>query len=94
MKPASGPALTAALTALTLTTGMIEAVSFLALGPAFTAVQTGNLLLLGFAVAGEGGLSPAASTASLGGVTPGARPGAPPPNPRGTRGAPAVGPPP
>ncbi|GLF93326.1 YoaK family protein [Streptomyces yaizuensis] len=76
MKPTPGPALTAALVTLTLTTGMVEAVSFLALGPVFTAVQTGNLLLLGFAVAGGGGLSPAASAASLGGFTAGALLGA------------------
>ncbi|QDY80546.1 YoaK family protein [Streptomyces qinzhouensis] len=72
MKPPAGPALTTAMVVLTLTTGVIEAVSFLVLGPVFTAVQTGNLLLLGFAVAGEGGLSPAASATSLGGFTAGA----------------------
>ncbi|MFF0445208.1 YoaK family protein [Streptomyces sp. NPDC004609] len=67
-----GAALTTAMVALTATTGMIEAVSYLVLGPVFTAVQTGNLLLLGFAIAGEGGLSPAASAASLGGFAAGA----------------------
>ncbi|MER6912592.1 YoaK family protein [Streptomyces sp. NPDC000594] len=76
MQPTPGTALTTALTVLTVTTGMVEAVSFLVLGPVFTAVQTGNLLLLGFAVAGEGGLSPAASVASLGGFTAGALLGA------------------
>ncbi|AZK92576.1 MULTISPECIES: YoaK family protein [Streptomyces] len=72
MKPPAGSALTTTMVVLTLTTGIIEAVSFLVLGPVFTAVQTGNLLLLGFAVAGEGGLSPAASAASLGGFVAGA----------------------
>ncbi|MEU1377815.1 YoaK family protein [Streptomyces triculaminicus] len=67
MRPAPGAALTTAMVALTLTTGMVEAVSFLVLGPVFTAVQTGNLLFLGFAIAGEGGLSPTAALASLGG---------------------------
>ncbi|GHG53656.1 YoaK family protein [Streptomyces griseocarneus] len=67
MRPAPGAALTTAMVALTLTTGMVEAVSFLVLGPVFTAVQTGNLLFLGFALAGEGGLSPAAALSSLGG---------------------------
>ncbi|MGW4029593.1 YoaK family protein [Streptomyces sp. NPDC004838] len=72
MKANPGAALTTAMVALTVTTGVIEAVSFLVLGPVFTAVQTGNLLLLGFAIAGEGGLSPAASAASLGGFVAGA----------------------
>ncbi|GHF67472.1 hypothetical protein GCM10010218_56190 [Streptomyces mashuensis] len=76
MKPEAGGGLTAAMVALTVTTGVVEAVSFLVLGPVFTAVQTGNLLLLGFAFAGEGGLSPAASAASLGGFVLGALLGA------------------
>ncbi|MEV4437372.1 YoaK family protein [Streptomyces sp. NPDC049585] len=65
-------ALPVAMAALTVTTGVVEAVSFLVLGPVFTSVQTGNLLLLGFSLAGQGGLSPAASTASLGGFVVGA----------------------
>jgi uncharacterized membrane protein YoaK (UPF0700 family) len=72
VKPKPGFALTAAMVALTVTTGIVEAVSFLVLGPVFTAVQTGNLLFLGFSIAGEGGLSPAASSASLGGFAVGA----------------------
>jgi uncharacterized membrane protein YoaK (UPF0700 family) len=60
-----GP-LTSAMVALTATTGLIEAVSYLVLGPAFTAMQTGNLLLLAFALTGQGG-SVTASLASLGG---------------------------
>lgn len=66
--PKSGTALTATMVALTMTTGVIEAVSFLVLGPIFTAVQTGNLLFLGFAITGaEPDLSPAASGISLAG---------------------------
>lgn len=57
---------------LTLTTGMIEAVSFLALGPVFTAMQTGNLLLLAFALTGAAGLSPAAAGVSCAGFVVGA----------------------
>ncbi|MEU8570987.1 YoaK family protein [Streptomyces pathocidini] len=72
MEPKPGTALTVAMVALTLTTGMVEAVSFLALGPVFTAVQTGNTLFLGFAVAGAGELSAAASLVSLGGFAVGA----------------------
>ncbi|MGW2560214.1 YoaK family protein [Streptomyces sp. NPDC001514] len=69
MKPTREPSLTWAMVALTMTTGMVEAVSFLALGPVFTAVQTGNMLLMSFAVAGVGGLSVAACAASLAGFT-------------------------
>ena len=69
-------ALTTAMVALTVTTGMVEAVSFLTLGPVFTAVQTGNTLFLGFAVAGAGGFSAVASTASLVGFAAGALLGA------------------
>ncbi|MCM2389842.1 YoaK family protein [Streptomyces albipurpureus] len=76
MKPQPGVALTTAMVALTLTTGLVEAVSFLALGPVFTAVQTGNLLFLGFAVAGEGGFSTVASMVSLAGFVVGALLGA------------------
>ncbi|MEU0574730.1 YoaK family protein [Dermacoccus nishinomiyaensis] len=76
MKPEPGAALTTAMVTLTLTTGLVEAVSFLALGPVFTAVQTGNLLFLGFALAGEGGFSTVASLASLAGFVVGALLGA------------------
>lgn len=72
MKPRAGGALTSIMIALTLTTGMIEAVSFLALGPVFTAMQTGNLLLLAFAVTGAAGLSPAAAGISCAGFVVGA----------------------
>jgi uncharacterized membrane protein YoaK (UPF0700 family) len=40
--------LTRALLALTFTTGLIDAVSYLALGRVFTANMTGNIVLLGF----------------------------------------------
>lgn len=50
---------------LTATTGMVEAVSFLALGPVFAAVQTGSLLLLGFSLGGAPGISAAVSAVSL-----------------------------
>ena len=46
-----------ALCLLTLTTGLIDAVSYLALGHVFTANMTGNVVLLGFATAGAPGLS-------------------------------------
>ncbi|MGW1976781.1 YoaK family protein [Streptomyces sp. NPDC001889] len=72
MAPTPQVAPTVAMVVLTLTTGMVEAVSFLVLGPVFTAVQTGNLLFLGFAVAGEEGLSLLAPAGSLAGFTVGA----------------------
>ena len=54
-----------ALIALTFSTGIIDAVSFISLGHVFTANMTGNIVLLGFAVSGATGLSAARSGASL-----------------------------
>ena len=53
------------LLALTGVTGLVDAVSFLGLGHVFTANMTGNVVLLGFAVAGAPGLSIARSSTSL-----------------------------
>ncbi|MGX1881473.1 YoaK family protein [Streptomyces sp. NPDC055287] len=66
MQPQSGAVLVPLAVALTVTTGMIEAVSLLSLGPVFTAMQTGNVLFLAFGVVGEGGLSMVAPCTSLG----------------------------
>lgn len=55
-----------ALGALTLVSGVVDAVSYLGLGHVFTANMTGNVVLLGFAAAGAPGFSVAASLASLG----------------------------
>ena len=60
------PALQSALLLLTASTGVIDAVSFLGLGHIFTANMTGNIVFLGFAVAGAPSLSIARSLASLG----------------------------
>ncbi len=57
--------LAAALLGLTMATGLIDAVSFLALGHVFTANMTGNVVFLGFAVAGAPNLSVPRTTASL-----------------------------
>lgn len=54
-----------ALIALTFTTGLIDAVSFISLGHVFTANMTGNIVFLGFAVGGATELSAARSGASL-----------------------------
>src|SRR2546426_9882054 len=48
LKPASLPVL---LVVLTITTGLIDAVSVLGLGRVFTANMTGNIVFLGFALA-------------------------------------------
>ena len=58
-------ALPSALLALTVVTGLIDAVSFLGLGRVFTANMTGNVVFLAFAVAGAPGLSIARSLTSL-----------------------------
>jgi uncharacterized membrane protein YoaK (UPF0700 family) len=64
-EPDSG-ALLALLTALTVTTGLVDAVSVLGLGRVFTANMTGNVVFLGFALAGIPGFSALRSLASVG----------------------------
>jgi uncharacterized membrane protein YoaK (UPF0700 family) len=63
--------LTSVLLGLTAVTGVVDAVSYLALG-VFTANMTGNVVLLGFAVAGAPGLSVPRSTTALAGFFVGA----------------------
>ncbi|MGW0604420.1 YoaK family protein [Streptomyces sp. NPDC002640] len=56
------------LLALTVATGLVDAVSYLALGHVFVANMTGNVVFLGFALAGDAELSalaPVASTAAF-----------------------------
>ena len=60
------------LVALTVVTGLVDAVSYLALGHVFVANMTGNVVFLGFAVAGAPGLSATASPAALGALLVGA----------------------
>ena len=67
--------LTQALLALTFTTGLVDAVSYLALGRVFTANMTGNVVLLGFGLAGSGGLPVVAPIVSLASVLVGAAAG-------------------
>jgi uncharacterized membrane protein YoaK (UPF0700 family) len=59
------PETPAILLVMTAVTGIVDAVSYLALGHVFTANMTGNVVLLGFAVAGVKGLSAARSLAAL-----------------------------
>lgn len=51
--------------ALTLITGLVDAVSYLGLGNVFVANMTGNVVFLGFALTGADGLSALASVVSL-----------------------------
>ena len=53
------------MVALTLLTGLVDAASYLKLGHVFVANMTGNVVFLGFALAGAGGLSVAASLLAL-----------------------------
>jgi uncharacterized membrane protein YoaK (UPF0700 family) len=55
-----------ALLVLTFTTGLVDAVSYLGLGRVFTANMTGNIVFLGFGIAGSGGLPVLAPLVSLG----------------------------
>jgi hypothetical protein len=54
------------LLVLTFTTGLVDATSYLALGHVFTANMTGNIVFLGFGIAGSGGLPVLAPLISLG----------------------------
>ncbi|MFJ8013418.1 YoaK family protein [Streptomyces sp. NPDC096339] len=60
-----GPRLPALMIVLTVATGLVEAVSLLALGPVFTAMQTGNVLFLAFGAARAGNLPALPSAVSL-----------------------------
>lgn len=61
-----------ALFAMTFVTGVVDAVSYLGLGHVFTANMTGNVVLLGFAVAGTSGFSIGLSLTALLGFMAGA----------------------
>ncbi len=53
------------MVALTVVTGIVDAVSYLRLGHVFVANMTGNVVFLGFALAGAAGLSAGASLAAI-----------------------------
>ena len=57
---------------LTVTTGLVDAVSVLGLGRVFTANMTGNIVFLGFAATGVPGFSVARAVVSLAGFVVGA----------------------
>ncbi|MCW2674108.1 MAG: hypothetical protein JWP14_2697 [Frankiales bacterium] len=69
--PSHGP-LPALLVGLTLLTGVVDAVSILSLGRVFVANMTGNVVFVGFAVAGAPGFSLAGALAALVGFLVGA----------------------
>ena len=74
-QPASGPGwgpLPEVLLALTLVTGLVDAVSILTLGRVFVANMTGNVVFAGFAIVGAPGFSLAASLFALAGFLIGA----------------------
>jgi hypothetical protein len=60
------------LLVLTFTTGLVDAVSYLGIGHVFTANMTGNIVFLGFGIAGSGGLLVVAPLISLGAFLAGA----------------------
>ena len=67
MSEPEGPSqpLVMSLAALTVVSGIVDAVSYLGLGHVFTANMTGNVVLIGFALAGAPGFSIAASATAL-----------------------------
>ncbi|MFH8340772.1 YoaK family protein [Streptomyces sp. AM6-12] len=62
---ARGLRLVLVLIALTVVSGLIDAVSYLGLGRVFTANMTGNVVVLGFAAAGAAGFSVPRTATSL-----------------------------
>jgi uncharacterized membrane protein YoaK (UPF0700 family) len=72
--PTHGP-LPALLVGLTAFTGIVDAVSILALGRVFVANMTGNVVFAGFALAGAAGFALTASLAALAGFIAGASAG-------------------
>jgi len=60
------------LLALTVVTGLVDSFSYLVLGHVFVANMTGNVVFLGFALAGASGFSIPASLVALGGFALGA----------------------
>jgi uncharacterized membrane protein YoaK (UPF0700 family) len=61
----SGHSLPFILLVLTLVTGLVDAISYLKLGHVFVANMTGNIVFLGFAVAGASGFSIPASLVAI-----------------------------
>src|SRR5438067_12005866 len=64
-RSAHGP-LPPLLIGVTLVTGLVDAFSYLLLGHVFVANMTGNVVFLGFALAGAAGFSVSASLSAIG----------------------------
>jgi uncharacterized membrane protein YoaK (UPF0700 family) len=64
-RPAADPIPPFVLLGMTAVTGIVDAVSFLALGHVFTANMTGNVVFLGFAASGAAGVSVVRSCIAL-----------------------------
>src|SRR5262245_21752004 len=69
--PTYGP-LPALMLVLTVLTGVVDAVSILSLGGVFVANMTGNIIFIGFAIAGARAISLTASLSALAGFVAGA----------------------
>jgi uncharacterized membrane protein YoaK (UPF0700 family) len=69
------PSLPRLLLVLTAEAGVVDAASYLKLGHVFVANMTGNVVFLGFAIAGASGVSALASLAALGSFVIGAMAG-------------------
>jgi uncharacterized membrane protein YoaK (UPF0700 family) len=67
-----GHPLVRALLAMTFTTGLVDATSYVGLGHVFTANQPGNIVLLAVGIAGSGNLTVVAPLVSLGSFVVGA----------------------
>lgn len=72
IKPTPKDPLPLVLVVLTVTTGLVDAVSVLGLGRVFTANMTGNVVFLGFAIVGTPGLSVPLHITSIAGFLVGA----------------------
>jgi len=71
-KSSDEAALVPLLVVMTVVTGVVDAASFLRLGHVFVANMTGNVVFLGFALAGSAGFSGSASLVALGAFVVGA----------------------
>ncbi|MFH8386056.1 YoaK family protein [Kitasatospora sp. NPDC018058] len=71
-RPDTGPLAVRVSIALTLISGLIDAISFLGLGHVFTANMTGNVILIGFAAVGTPGFTLVPSLIALAGFLAGA----------------------
>ncbi|MDT4892991.1 MAG: hypothetical protein QOE97_2026 [Pseudonocardiales bacterium] len=72
LAPSAARRTAAALLALTVVTGLVDAVSYLRLGRVFVANMTGNVVFIGFGVQAHSGLSVAASLVAIAGFLAGA----------------------